>query len=124
MAAGAEAAGAATRADAGAATAAGAPSVVCAAAPSVADVYMAARSAHAGDAVVDVDAVDADGDGADAAAGELGGLLFVMGRLPTLVLTPASPRRLTMPAKADGPAAIAKDRALCSTPRIRGHACR
>ena len=68
MAAGAEAAGAATRADAGAATVAGAPSVVCAAAPSVADVYMAARSAHAGDAVV-----DADGDGADAAAGESGG---------------------------------------------------
>ena len=56
--------------------------------------------------------------------GNLGGLLFVMGRLPTLVLTPGSPRRLTMPAKADGPAAIAKDRALCSTPLIRGHACR
>ena len=73
MAADAEAAGAATLADAAAATVVVAPSVVCAAAPSVEDVYMAARSAHAEDAAVDVDAVDADGDGADAAAGESGG---------------------------------------------------
>ena len=71
MAADAEAAGAATLADAAAATVVVAPSVVCAAAPSVEDVYMAARSAHAEDAAVDVDAVDADG--ADAAAGESGG---------------------------------------------------
>jgi hypothetical protein len=91
MAAGAEEAGAATRADAGAATAAGAPSVVCAAAPSVADVYMAARSAHAGDAVVDVDAVDADGDGADAAAGESGGAAVCHGAVANPGANPRLP---------------------------------
>jgi hypothetical protein len=91
MAAGAGAAGAATQADAGAATVAGAPSVVCAAAPSVADVYMAARSADAGDVVVDVDAVDADGDGADAAAGESGGAAVCHGAVANPGANPRLP---------------------------------
>jgi hypothetical protein len=120
MAAGAEAADAATRADAAAATVAGAPSVVCAAAPSVEDVYMAARSAHAEDAAVDVDAVDADGDGADAAAGESGAAAVCHGAAANPGANPAS----STPHHGGGPAAIAKDRALCSTPLIRGHACR
>ena len=70
---------------------AGAPSVVCAAAPSAADVYMAARSADAGDAVVDVDAVDADADGADAAAGESGGAAVCHGAVANPGANPRLP---------------------------------
>ena len=54
--------------------------------------------------------------------GSLGRLLFVMGRLPTLVLTGALeanflPAGLTLPVRADGGVGD-------STPQMRGHACR
>jgi len=88
-----------------------APSVVCAAAPSVADVYVAARAADAAAAVVDVDA-----DGAAAATGESGEAAVCHGAAAN---PGAKAYPLLMAAWA-----IAKDRALCSTPQMRGHACR